>query len=149
VDWSALGSGPVALDTAVFIYFVEEHPQFMPMVEPLFEAIDRGQIAAVTSSVTLLEVLVVPLRRGDTALAGQYERLLTRSSGLRLIDIDRPLLRAAATLRARGNLKTPDALQVATALECGAKALVTGDRDIPSLEGLPVLHLRPRVRGGA
>lgn len=73
MDWSALGSGPVALDTAVFIYFVEEHPQFMPMVEPLFEAIDRGQIAAVTSSVTLLEVLVVPLRRGDTALAGQYD----------------------------------------------------------------------------
>lgn len=142
MDWSALGSGPVALDTAVFIYFVEEHPQLMPMVEPLFEAIDRGQIAAVTSSVTLLEVLDVPLRSGDTTLAEQYERLLTRSRGLQLIDIDRSVLRAAATLRARSALKTPDALQIAAAFRGGATAFVTGDRDIPSLEGLPAIRLR-------
>jgi hypothetical protein len=30
-----LGGGPVGVDTAVFIYFIEEHPQFLPLVEPL------------------------------------------------------------------------------------------------------------------
>jgi hypothetical protein len=32
-----LGGGPVGVDTAVFIYFIEEHPQFLPLVEPFSE----------------------------------------------------------------------------------------------------------------
>ena len=35
-----LGAGPVALDTSVFIYFIEEHPQYLPVVEPVFAAVD-------------------------------------------------------------------------------------------------------------
>ncbi len=37
-----LGSGPVALDTAIFIYFIEEHPIYLPLLEPVFQAIDAG-----------------------------------------------------------------------------------------------------------
>ena len=83
---SDLGSGPVALDTSIFIYFIEEHPVYLPLVEPLFEAIDRGEIEAVTSSLTLLEVLVVPFRSANTALIDRYETLLTKSQGLQLVD---------------------------------------------------------------
>ena len=74
----ALPAGPVAVDTAVFIYLIEGHPEFAPMVRPLFEAADGGDVELVTSGVTLLEVLVVPLRAGDDALAARYEALLTR-----------------------------------------------------------------------
>lgn len=52
---SDLGGGPVALDSSIFIYFIEEHPIYLPVVEPLFEAIDAGELEAVTSSLTLLE----------------------------------------------------------------------------------------------
>jgi predicted nucleic acid-binding protein len=55
-----LGAGPVGLDTAVFIYFIEENPDFLRLVEPVFAAIDGGSLQAFTSAVTLLEVLVVP-----------------------------------------------------------------------------------------
>ena len=72
-----IGSGPVGLDTAIFIYFIEEHPRFLPVVEPLFVAIDAGPLEGVTSGLTLLETLVVPYRAGDTALADRYEALLT------------------------------------------------------------------------
>ena len=85
-----LGSGPVGLDTAIFIYFVEEHAEFLGLVEPLFVGLDGGRWSTVTSSLTLLEVLVVPYRAGDTALAERYETLLSRSRGLRLVDPDRP-----------------------------------------------------------
>ena len=74
-----LGPGPIGLDTAVFIYFVEEHAEFLALVEPLFVGLDGGRWSAVTSSMTLLEVLVVPYRAGDTALAERYEALLSRS----------------------------------------------------------------------
>ena len=39
-----LKPGPVALDTQIFIYFIEEDGRFLPLVKPLFEAIDRGDL---------------------------------------------------------------------------------------------------------
>jgi predicted nucleic acid-binding protein len=136
-----LGGDAIALDTAPFIYFIEEHPVFGPVVEPIFIDVDRGVREVVTSALTLLEVLVVPFRAGDLALAGRYEDLLGRSRGVRLVDLDRDLLRAAAHLRAGQRLRTPDALQVAAALSAGCTCFVTSDRTIPAIPGLRVLRL--------
>lgn len=137
-----VGSGPVGLDTAVFIYFVEEHAEFLPLVEPLFAGVDAGRWPAVTSSLTLLETLVVPYRAHDAALADRYEALLSRSRGLHLVDLDRSLLRAAAHLRATRPVKTPDALQLAAALMTGCTCYVTNDRALPAVPGLRILQLR-------
>ncbi|MBI4483996.1 MAG: hypothetical protein HY652_14050 [Acidobacteria bacterium] len=41
-----IGTGPVGLDPAVLIYFIEEHPRFLPLVEPLFAAMDAGRLEA-------------------------------------------------------------------------------------------------------
>ena len=48
-----LKPGPVALDTQIFIYFIEEDGRFLPLVKPLFEAIDRGDLVGVTSGLSL------------------------------------------------------------------------------------------------
>jgi predicted nucleic acid-binding protein len=125
----------------VFIYFIEEHPDYLPIVEPLFVEVAAGHLQAVTSAVTLLETLVVPYRAGDQALADRYESLLTRSGGLELIDLDRPLLRAGAQLRARFGVKTPDALQLAAALRRRCSTFVTNDRRMPTVPGIRVLEL--------
>ena len=138
----ALSAGPVAIDTAVVIYLVERHPTFLPVLRPLFEAADRGDLELVTSAVTLLEVLVVPYRAGDSALAERYEALLTRSRGLAMVELDRPILRAAAQLRAVTGVRTPDALQLAAALARGCAAFVTNDRRLPELRTLPVIQVR-------
>src|SRR5438046_9951903 len=79
-----LGRGPVGVDTVIFIYFIEEHPQFVPLLERLFREVDNGRRELVTSALTLLEVLVVRYRSGDHLLAGRYEALLTRSCGVRV-----------------------------------------------------------------
>ena len=137
-----LKPGPIALDTAIFIYFIEEDKRSLPLVKPVFGAIDKGDLQAVTSGLTLLEVLVVPYRTGNFSLADRYEALLTRSRGLRLIDIDRPLLRGAAQLRAAFDLKSPDAIQIAAALVAQCSAFLTNDRRIPSVPGLRVFQLK-------
>jgi predicted nucleic acid-binding protein len=134
--------GPVALDTAVFIYFMEENKLFLPIVKPIFEAIDRGQLADATSGLTLMEVLVLPYRTNDFALAERYEALLTRSRGLRFVELNRPLLRAAARLRGAFNLKPPDALQIAAALSFECRVFLTNDRRIPAMAGLQVVQLK-------
>ena len=137
----ASGPGPVALDTVAFIYFIERHPVFLPLVKPLFAEIDAGRLLAVTSVITLLEALVVPYRRNDVHLASQYEALLTRSRGLHLVEIDRPLVRSAAQLRAAHGLRTPDALQLAAALATRCSAFVTNDRRLPRVRGLKIVQL--------
>lgn len=140
-----LGCGRTGLDTALFIYFIEEHAHFLPLIEPLFGEADAGSRELVTSALTLLEVLVVPYRASDHSLAERYEQLLTRSRGIRVIDISRDQLRDAAQLRAATGVKTPDALQLAAAISCGCTAFVTNDRRIPSIPGTRVLQLADYV----
>lgn len=136
-----LDGGPVGLDTAIFIYFIEEHPRFLPLVESIFLALDQGRLIGMTSAVTLLETLVVPMRAGNLPLAERYESILSNSRGLRLIDIDRPLVRLAAQIRALEGLKTPDDLQIAAALRSGCTTFLTNDRKIPAVGGLQILQL--------
>ena len=136
-----IGRGPVGLDTAIFIYFIEEHPQFLRLIEPLFREADQGRIELITSALTLLEVLVVPYRVGDHLLASRYESILTRGRGVRLADLSRDHLRAAAQLRAKTAMRTPDSLQVVAALAAGCTAFVTNDRALAGVPGIRVLQL--------
>ena len=138
---AAVGRGPVALDTAAFIYFIEDHPRYAPLVARLFSDADRGVRLIVTSALTLLEVLIVSYRAGDLALAERYEAILTHSRGVRLVELDRTQLRAAAELRAAQRVRTPDALQLAAALTQRCSAFVTNDRAMPDVPGLRVLQL--------
>ena len=136
-----LGRGPVGVDTAIFIYFIEEHPRFLPLIEPLFREVDAGRIELLTSALTLLEVLVVPYRSGDHLLAERYEAILTRSRGVRMQDISRGHLRAAAQLRAATGLKTPDSLQLVASLAGGCTVFLTNDRELPPVPGIRILQL--------
>ena len=136
-----VGAGAVAIDTALVIYLIEEDRRFLPAILPLFSEADRGDRLLVTSALTLFEVLVVPYRARNFTLAEHYERLLTRSRGIKLVDLSRDLLRAAAQLRAAVSIKTPDALQLAAAITAGCRTFVTNDRRLPALPGLRILQL--------
>ena len=136
-----IAPGRVGVDTAIFIYWIEEDPRFMPLVEPLFEEVAAGTREMVTSALTLLELLVVPYRAGNADLAQRYEEPLTNSRGIAVIDLSRDQLRIAAQLRAATGVKTPDALQLAAATSAGCTAFLTNDRSIPAIRGLRVLQL--------
>jgi predicted nucleic acid-binding protein len=136
-----LGTGKVGVDTAVFIYFIEEHPRFTSAVLPLFKQADEGKRDLVTSALTLLEVLVVPYRAGNRPLAERYEALLTRSRGIQLVDLSPDQLRAAAQLRAVTGVKTPDALQLVAAISAGCTTFLTNDRRLPAIPGLRIVEL--------
>jgi predicted nucleic acid-binding protein len=136
---------PCRADTAIFIYFIEEHPRFLPLVEPLFREVSAGRKELVTSILTLLEVLSVPYRSGDDLLAGRYEALLTQSRGVHVADITRDHLGAAAQLRAATGVQTPNSLQVVAALAGGCTAFLTNGRDLPIIPGLRILQLSSYV----
>ena len=144
-----LPGSSVGVDTMIFIYLIEEHPTFLPIVAPLFRRADGGGERLVTSALTLLEVLVLPFSAGNRHLADRYEALLTRSRGIELVSLTHRQLRAAAQLRSATGVKTPDALQLVAAIGAGCGAFVTNDRRLPSFPGLPVIQLSSYAGRGA
>ena len=72
----------VGLDTAPLIFYIEEHATYGKMLDPFFDAVAEGDILLVTSTVTLLEVLVHPLKNKDDALAHKYNDILLSSPNI-------------------------------------------------------------------
>lgn len=142
MEWLAAAEGQtVGLDTAPLIYFIEEHPLYLPTVAPFFDALAQGRLRAVTSVVTLLEVLVHPLRYGREELAQQYRDILYNAEGLTVFPLTDTIAEEAAVLRAAHNLRTPDAIQLATAKHMGASLFLTNDRGLPLLPHVVTLVL--------
>ncbi|MFV2055695.1 MAG: type II toxin-antitoxin system VapC family toxin [Thiohalomonadales bacterium] len=133
--------GPVALDTAIFIYFIEEHSRYLEALIPLFDAIDNGRLESVTSALTLLETLVIPFRSKNPTLAEHYETILTQSRGLRLIELTLPVLRIAAQIRGSTRIKTPDAIQLAAAITSNCTCFLTNDRDFIEMGQIKIIQL--------
>lgn len=132
----------VALDTSPFIFFIEKHATYADVLRPFFQAVDRGESQILTSAVTLLEVLVHPIRHGDEALAHQYNDILLTSDNISTIPVTPSTAQTAAELRAEHDLKTPDAIHLATALDHNAAAFLTNDRDFPQIDRIEILKLR-------
>ena len=83
MEWiDSLKGRLVALDTAPLIYFIEKHPTYWATLHPFFASMTRGDFRVITSVVTLLEVLVQPLRRGDHELAQKYRDILLSAVGM-------------------------------------------------------------------
>jgi predicted nucleic acid-binding protein len=131
--------GRLFLDTAPVIYYVERNPSFVPVVDDVFDRIDNGSIAAVTSPITLLECLVVPFRGGQTAVQQDFIDLIVRGNGVTFVPLDEWIARRGAELRAVYNLSLADAFPVAAALVSNCDAMLTNDGAIQRVKELTIL----------
>lgn len=132
----------VGLDSLVFIYYIEAHPNYGPLVLALFQTrIQPGLNVSVSSVVSLAEVLVKPFELGRADLVRQYRDLLTGLPHLQLVPITPAISESAADLRARYKLRLPDAFQIAAALDRGASYFVTNDTKLRKVTELTVLVL--------
>ena len=141
MEWvDSLQNTTVGLDTAPLIYFIEENSTYLECTRAFFEAMDRGDFTVVTSTVTLLEVLVHPLRSNNTALAAEYRDILLNSK-LMTTQISGSIAEEAARLRAVYNISTPDAIQISVSLNAGATHFFTNDIRLPEIPSLRILTL--------
>ena len=135
--WGKLPAGAtVAVDTAPFIYVLEGNAKFADQFAGLFAAADAGDLRIALSTITLAEVLTGPFKAGKTALAKRYEKALSQYV---LVPVSPAIATLAAQLRADYRLRLPDAIQLATALDIGASAFVTHDRDFSQVTGIDIL----------
>lgn len=114
--------GLIYVDTCLVVYAFEDHPVWGAKARSALAAVPAGLLAI--SSLVKLECLVAPMRSGNLPLQAHYEQGLAQFSLLALND---EVFMRAAELRARFNLKTPDALHLAAAQCHGCEALWTND----------------------
>lgn len=131
----------LGLDTAPFIYFIEQNATYLDVVREVMRLIDTQALAAVCSVITLTEVLTKPYQTNDLALAHQYRTILSGSRNLSVVDINAAIADRAARLRADYRLRTPDALQIAAAIEAGCDAFLCNDLNMRRVSPIRILVL--------
>ena len=134
---AALPAGALLLvDSAPIIYTLEANERFAERFAPLFQRHAMGELVIAVTTITIAELLTGPLRAGEEALAKRYRAVL--DSWL-VVDFTSDIAESAARLRGTYGLKLPDAIQLASALEINAHALVTHDRDFAQVRGMRVM----------
>lgn len=137
-----LGQHPhLALDTSIFIYFIEKNPRYHGLCETIFEAIETGNIKASTSTLSLLEILVQPYREKLDDLVLKFYALLTTYPNLDWVDFNLKIADIGARLRADYRLRTPDAIQLASAISSGATGLICNDAAFKKVKEIECLIL--------
>jgi predicted nucleic acid-binding protein len=131
----------VALDTCVFIYQWEANPRYSPVTDFIFSSLEQSNFGGLTSTITMTELLVHPYRAHDVVRVSELFGLLSTYPNLEWIAPTLEIADLAAQFRALHRLRTPDALQAATAVHSGAPALVTNDPVFQRIPNLDVLIL--------
>ena len=138
VETALKGVTKLFLDTAPVIYFVEANPNYLQVVESIFDKIENG-LASITSPITLAECLVVPYRLGLTQLQQDFTDLIVDTNNIAFTSIDDTIAKSAADIRARYNLSLSDALQISAAINAGCDTFLTNDAKLKCLTELRIL----------
>jgi predicted nucleic acid-binding protein len=141
IDDALVGVSRIYLDTSPVIYFVEKNPAYLDRVNAVFGKIDRLEIEAVASVVTLAECLVGAFVVNSISLADKFVKCLVGARGTSFHTLTPSTAEFAARLRAQHQLSLMDAFQVAAAGESGCQAILTNDPDLNRIPGLRVLVL--------
>lgn len=137
---------PVFIDTAIFIYLLEDHPTYAPALAHLFNRIAEGTHTATTSVVTIAELLTKPYELGKIMEATHYRDLILHFPHLQVIPISEPIAVHAAHIRALHHFHLVDSLQLAGAHGANAKSFLTNDKKLTSYKDLPILYLDTLMR---
>jgi predicted nucleic acid-binding protein len=117
----------IGLDTSVFIYQLEANSRYLELTDSVFSWLERTGHEAVTSTITMTELLVPSYRDKEEHRVDAFYGLLSPYPNLQWIAPDLETAGLAAKLRALYRLRTPDALQAATVLRTHATGLITND----------------------
>jgi predicted nucleic acid-binding protein len=123
----------VLLDSTTLIAYLDGGEPVSPLATHVVDELVRpGRNRAIVSMVTVMEVLVRPLRLGPGEPYRHVLDFLTRFPNLAPLAIDLAVAQEAASLRATHRFSSPDALVIATGIVGQVGHLVTNDRDWPS-----------------
>lgn len=112
-------------DSNLFIYLLEGNSPESVQARDLRKKMNRRGDHLCSSTLTLGEILVMPLRLGDFSRAQRYEQYIRAQ--VRLISFEPPVAVRFAEIRAAKGIKPADAIQLACAGYAGVDLFITND----------------------
>ena len=131
----------IGLDTSVFIYQLEANPRYVELAEVAFAWVEEPGHSAITSTLTMLELLVHPYRQSSERRVDEFYGLLATYPNLEWVAPDLEIADLAARIRPEHRLRTPDAVQAASVIRAGATGLITNDAVFKRVAGFETLLL--------
>jgi predicted nucleic acid-binding protein len=120
---------------------VEANSRYLALTDLIFSWLERPGSKAVTSTITMMELLVRPYRELDESRVDEFYGLLSTYPNLDWIVPDLEIADLAARIRVRHRLRFPDDVQAATAAHAKATGLITNDPVFERLEAFETLVL--------
>jgi predicted nucleic acid-binding protein len=120
---------------------LEPNPKYLAYTDIIFSWLEAPESRAITSTITMTELLVLPYREGDEQRADDFYGLLSTYPNLDWIAPNLEIAELAARIRGLYRLRTPDALQAATAAHSQTTGLITNDAVFERVEGFQTLVL--------
>lgn len=133
-----MGVSRIFLDTNFFIYLIQGTGPQAERTKYLLNAFSLRRDEILTSVMTLGELLVQPMRMGDSVLVEKYRKIM-RSPGITVLPFLENGAEAFARVRMDKNIKPPDAIQLATAAIAGCDLFLTNDDRLTRV-ALPGIH---------
>ncbi len=134
----------IFLDTAPIIYYLQFNPEWTQRTVNYFDFYFVNGYEFVTSVITYSEFLTQPFRKKDYAAVNKFKNFLTYLS-CKIVRINLPVAHLSAKLRAKyGFLRTPDALQLASAIVSGCSRFLTNDRRLKQVSEITVVTLEDK-----
>jgi predicted nucleic acid-binding protein len=116
-------------DTMLFIYLIEEHPDYYQRVRELLDRSFRRNDSLFTSYFALGEVLAGAEKSANPQKAPVIRQTI-EEMGFSFLAFDAGSVAPFSKLRAVERLKAPDAIQLACAASAGIDLFLTGDKQL-------------------
>lgn len=124
-----------------FIYHFELNKSYGEIVKQLFLQLQKNRLIAVTSTITIAEILSFEKLQEDRILFEETKNKLRQTPNLEIIPVDEAISEIAAILKYKYSIALPDAIQVATAVGSGQEAFITNDRSLQKIKEIKAIIL--------
>jgi len=114
-------------DTMLFIYWLEDHPQFAKRVDTIHSRMQERNDQLLTAAFTIGEVLAGTYRQGKSSSAKQTKEALL-SVVSEVVEFTADTAERYAQIRGSLGVAAPDAIQLASAAQAGTDLFLTNDK---------------------
>ena len=128
----------IYLDANIYIYAFELVESFQESVTQLFQQIESDNLEVFASDLILTEILPKPIRDERKDIAEKYLQYLQHSPSIHLVRVSQEVIEASVRLRAKYNLRSMDALHLATAITHQCESFITNDHKLEKVSEIRV-----------
>jgi len=136
----------IFLDTMFFIYHFENNARFQRLTTGVLNLVENGKIQCSTSYLTLMEILVKPMKDSRQDLVEAYTMIFETFPNLTLIPLGKSVAYRAAYFRSSYNIKPADSIQLASAEVSNSDLFLTNDRELIQIKELKIHYLDDIVK---